>query len=155
MTHYQKLFKRIGSLGIVALLCSCAHHPTGPRFRNGSGDAGQYIVRQAVQRGAEPIAAKRLPSVPGSWIYAEDDSGVIIRMTSKEYPAVEALLLQAFGVPKVGPVDTADGRRVGAYQLTPKGASLQFARDAQWTQVIVLREPSEQDKAAQFLRSLR
>ena len=141
-------------IAILAVLCSCAG-PAGPRFRSGSGDAGQFIVRQAVLRGAEPISTKALPSVSHSWSYASDDSGVIIRMPSSEYPAVEALLLHVFGNPGFGPVDTADGRRVGAYRLTRNGATLQFARDSNWAHVIVLRERTQEDSAADFLRSLR
>ena len=161
MIHYRKLFNEVGPLGriaslvgIMALLCSCAHRE-GPRFLNGSGDAGRFIVEQAVLRGAEPITSRGLPAVSSSWTYATDDSGVIVRMSKADYPVVEALLLRAFGTPKLGPVDSADGRRIGAYQLTPKGAALQFARDTRWTQVIVVREPNEREIAADFLRSLR
>lgn len=141
-------------VGITTLVTSCAH-PAGPRFRNGSGDAGQFIVQQAVLRGAKPIATKGLPSLSGSWTYAPDNSGVIIRMSPNEYPAVEALLVRAFGVPNFGPSDTTDGRRIGAYQLTAKGAALQFGHDMQWTLVIVVREPNEQEIAAAFLRRLQ
>ena len=129
--------------------------PEGPRLRNGSGDAGKFIVEQAVLRGAHPITTTRgLQPVSSSWTYAVDDSGVFVRMSNADYPGLEALLLRVFGAPKLGPLDTPDGRRVGAYQLNAKGAALQFARDAQWTQVIVLREPNEREAAAEFLRRL-
>lgn len=141
-------------IGIVTLASGCAH-PAGPRFRNGSGDAGKFIVREAVERGAKPIATRGMAPLSGSWSYAADNSGVMIRMSSSEFPAVEALLLRAFGVPQLGPLDGPDGRRVGAYKLTPRGAVLEFGRDSQWTLVVVLREPNEQEIAADFIRRLQ
>ncbi|HKQ37763.1 MAG TPA: hypothetical protein VJ063_06765 [Verrucomicrobiae bacterium] len=162
MTRRQTFFNWIHSLRastawpfvIAALLSGCAH-AAGPQYRTGSGDAGTFIVRQAVLRGAEPLNTEELPRVAGSWTYAKDDSGVIIRIPAKEHATVEALLLRAFGNPMIGPVDTQDGRRVGAYRLTRNGASLQFARGGNWTQVIVLRERTEKDNAADFLRGLQ
>jgi hypothetical protein len=162
MTRLPTFFKWLHALRtrtawpfvVAALLSGCAHS-AGPQFRNGSGDAGTFIVRQAVLRGAEPLTTEQLPQVSSSWTYAKDDSGVIIRLPAKEHAAIEALLLRAFGTPSIGPVDTVDGRRAGAYRLTRKGATLQFARDWNCTQVIVLREWTQKDNAADFLRRLQ
>ena len=138
----------------LAILCGCAH-PDGPRFRPGTGDAGAFIVEHAVLRGAEPITTNGLPAVPGSWRYAEDNAGVVIRLEREAYPAVEALLRQAFGSPAAGPNATAAGGRVGAYQITRKGAAIQFGHEAYWTQVIVVRARTDEENAAEFLRGLQ
>ena len=139
--------------GLVAM-CGCTHLD-GPRFRTGKGDAGKFIVEQAVLRGAEPITPNGLPAVAGSWRYATDNSGVIIRFARNDFPALEAMLLQAFGRPQFGPVDTASGGRIGAYRITRKGAAIHFGHDADWTEVIVLRARTEADTAADFLRGLQ
>ncbi|HTD87435.1 MAG TPA: hypothetical protein VK850_12730, partial [Candidatus Binatia bacterium] len=86
--------------------------------------------------------------------YATDKSGIIIRLSRNEYPAVEALLLHALGRPQVGPVNTHEGTIASGYRLTPNGATLQFGRDRNWTLVIVLRERTAEDAAAEFLRRL-
>lgn len=142
------------ALAALAVLCSCAHRD-GPRFAAGTGDAGQFIVQQAVFRGGRPITTNALPAVTGAWRYAADNSGVIIRLSRNDYPAVEALLQHAFGQPNFGPIDTANGGRFGGYRLTRKGAAVQFGRDADWTQVIVLRQRTDEETAAQFLQSLQ
>jgi len=157
MNSFKKLLVTLHMPLVAALLATvsgCAHQ-AGPQFRTGSGDAGAFIMRQAVLWGAEPKSTEGLLPVSRSWTYAGDDSGVIVRMPAGDYIAVEALLLRAFGTPEFGPVDANDGRRLGAYRLTRKGAALQFGHDSQWTHVIVLREPSEREVAAEFLRRLQ
>lgn len=153
MHSFKKLLMPL-LLAALATLCGCTH-PHGPRFRAGTGDAGPFIVGHAVLRGAEPITTNGLPALPGSWRYAEDNSGVIIRLGRDAYPAVEALLRHAFGPPAAGPMDTANGGRVGAYRITRKGAAIQFGQDADWTQVIVLRARTDEENAADFLRGLQ
>lgn len=138
----------------LVIISGCAHR-NGPSFRAGVGDVGHFIVEQAVLRGAEPITTHALPAVPGSWRYAADNSGVIVRLSRTEYPALEALLQQAFGRPHFGPVDTATGGRIGAYRISRKGAAIHFGRGADYTEVIVLRERTDADVAADFLRGLR
>ena len=142
---------------MLVFLSGCAHsnRATAPRLRTGSGDAGKFIVEQAVLRGAQPITTKSLTPVRGSWRSAEDNSGIIIRMAREDYSAVEALLLEAFGPPQFGPTDRADGSRVGAYRITARGGLLEFGRNADATLVIVLREKTDKEAAAEFLRRLQ
>lgn len=143
----------LAALAILSLY-GCAH-PNGPHFRAGTGDAGRFIVEQAALRGAQPITTSGLPALPHSWRYAVDNEGVIVRLSRSEFPALEALLQQAFGPPQFGPVDTTGGGRIGAYRINGKGAAIHFGRDVDWTEVIVLRERTDADVAAEFLRGLR
>lgn len=124
------------------MLCSCAHRDE-PRFSVGTGDAGQFILSQAVARGGHPITTNGLPAIRGAWRYSEDQYGAMIRMSRQDYEAVEALLRQAFGPPKFGPTDTIDGGKLGGYRLTPKGGGIQFGYDGEGTQVTILRPLSQ------------
>ena len=65
------------------------------------------------------------------------------------------MLQHAFGQPNFGPIDTANGGRLGGYRLTRKGAAVRFGRDADWTEVIVLRQRTDEEAAAEFLRGLQ
>jgi hypothetical protein len=114
-------------------------------FKAGRGDVGQFIVQQAITRSGLSTTTNGLPAVSGRWRYSEDEFGVVVRMAREQYPAVEALLRQAFGEPKFGPDDTIDGGKLGGYRLTPKGGGIQFGYDAKRTEVIVIRPLSKQE----------
>jgi hypothetical protein len=119
----------------IALICGCARD----HFTVGNGDVGQFILQQAIVRGGTPITTNSLPVISGRWRYSEDKDGVVIRMSRAQYPAVEAFLRQTFGEPKLGPVDTVDGGKLGVYRLSSKGGGIQFGYDAKQTQIIVIR----------------
>jgi hypothetical protein len=76
-------------------------------------------------------------------------------MPRDDYPSVETLLRLAFGKPKFGPSETTDGGKLGGYRLTPKGGAIQFGYDAKETQVIVLRQLTQQEWADGFLRAMK
>lgn len=137
----SNVMKRLALLLVVAVtvLCGCVHR-SEPRFVRGTGDAGQFILRQAIARGGQPITTNGLPAITGAWRYSEDEDGVIIRLSRKDYEGVETLLRQAFGAPNLGPSDKTDGGKLGVYRLTPKGGSIQFGYDSDGTHVIVLRQ---------------
>ena len=122
-------------LGLIGLLCGCAHD----QFTQGHGDVGQFIVQQSVLRGGAPIRTNALPEVSGAWRYSEDENGVIVLLPKNSYPAIEAFLRDAFGKPAFGPTDTTDGCKLGEYRFQPRGGGIQFTYDAKNTQVIVLR----------------
>jgi hypothetical protein len=123
------------------------------RFRAGSGDAGQFILLQAVARGGQLLTADGLPAIRGPWSYSEDQYGVVIRMSRDEYESVARLLRRAFGGPTFGPNETADGGKLGAYRLTPQGGGIQFGCDAKETQVIALRRLTQQEFADGLTRA--
>lgn len=123
---------------LAVLLCGCS----SGYFTGGRGDAGQFILQQAVARGGSPITTNALPVISGRWRYSEDKDGVVIRLSREQYPAVEAFLRQAFGEPKMKPTDTLDGGKLGVYRLSSRGGAIQFGCDTQWTQVIVIRPVS-------------
>ena len=136
----------ITSLIVVSLmlLCSCVHQDQ-MRFKNGSGDAGQFILKQAITRGGQPITVNELPAITSAWNYAEDQYGVIIRLSRDDYDLVEKLLRLAFGEPTYGPSVTTDGGMLGGYRLTEHGGAIQFGYDEEVTQVIILRKLTEKE----------
>lgn len=136
------------------MLCSCVHDGE-PRWITGRGDAGQFILNQAVARGGQPVTTNGLQAITGSWRYYEDQYGVSIRLSRDDYDAVEELLRHAFGPPKLGPSDTTDGGKLGAYRLTAKGGAIQFGCDADGTYVIVLRPMSKEEFSSGLQRAMR
>ena len=82
----------------IALLCGCASHPK-VQFKAGTGDAGRFILQQAVARGGQLITTNGLPTIRGPWRYSEDQYGVVVRMLRDDYETVEKLLRLAFGEP--------------------------------------------------------
>lgn len=139
-------------LAAITMLCSCAHHGE-PRFTRGAGDAGQFILRHALACGGQPITTNGLPAITAGWSYSEDQYGAIIRLSSRDYDAVEILLRQAFGAPKFGPVGTSDGGKLGGYRLTPKGGTIQFGCDAEGTHVTVVRSLSQEEFSGALRRA--
>jgi hypothetical protein len=138
----------------LTLLSGCATHDQ-MRFKTGSGDAGQFIVQQAVARGAQPISTTDLPVIRGGWRFGEDQYGVVVRLPRADGAAVERLLHQAFGEPKYGPKDTPSGGRWGAYRLSPAGVSIQFTSDDQGTEVDVVRLLTKQEHADGVSRAMK
>jgi hypothetical protein len=136
---------------LIGLVSGCAHE----HFKTGRGDVGQFIVQQAITRSGLSTATNGLPAVSGRWRYSEDEFGVVVRMAREQYPAVEALLRQAFGEPKFGPVDTKDSGKLGCYRLTPKGGGIQFGYDAKRTEVIVIRPLSKQEFSETFQKAMQ
>ena len=129
--------------------------PDQMRFTAGTGDAGQFIVLQAVARGGQLLTTDGLPSITGAWRYSEDAFGVVIRMPRENYEAVENLLLHAFGKPKFGPTETTDGGKLGGYRLTEQGGAIQFGYDAEGTQIIIIRQLTQQEFADGLTRATK
>ncbi len=140
-------------LVVLTALCGCVHG-SGPRFRPGVGDAGQFILREATARGAKPLGTNALPAIRGWWRYSEDEYGVDVRLPRGRYAAVETFLRQAFGRPAFGPIETEEGIRYGLYELTPEGGSIRFSYDAQGTHVSVARALSREELQKEVLDPL-
>jgi hypothetical protein len=138
----------------VTLFCGCASHDQ-MHFKAGRGDAGRFILLQAVARGGQLINTTGLPAIRGAWSYSEDQYGVVIRMPRGNFEVVEKLLRQAFGEPKFGPSETTDGGKLGGYRLTPQGGAIQFGYNGDGTQVSVVRQLSQQEFADGFMRAMK
>ena len=78
-------------------------------FTKGTGDMGQFVMKQALKRGARPVATNNLPVVGEGWSYSEDQYGVVLGLPRERFSAVEAFLQQAFGAPAQVAIDTTDG----------------------------------------------
>lgn len=140
---------RMNMLTLLALVslsvsCGCAKRDE-MRFHAGSGDAGGFILQQAIARGGQPLTTNGLPAISGAWRYAEDQYGVVVRMERSDYGTVEKLLGMAFGKPRFGPTETTDGGKLGGYRLTPQGGGIQFGYDAEGAVVIIVRQLSRQE----------
>jgi len=55
----------------LALLCGCARDDE-MHFTKGTGDMGQFVMQQALKRGARPVTTNSLPAIAGEWRYSED-----------------------------------------------------------------------------------
>ena len=121
----------------LALLCGCASDEM--RFTKGTGDMGQFVMQQALKRGARPVATNGLPAIAGEWSYSEDQYGVVLHLPREKFAEVGAFLRQAFGPPAHEPSETTDGGKLGWYAAKTIGVGLQFGYDRERTQVIVIR----------------
>ena len=112
-------------------------------FQSGQGDAGQFILSQAITCGAKPLRTTELPAITESWRYSQDDAGVVLRLDRTYFDAVESFLEVAFGEPRFR------SGRIGGYRLSARGGGIQFTYDEEATQVIVicphLRTPASPD----------
>lgn len=95
-------------LAALTVFCGCAHRGE-VGFTHGTGEAGLFILQQAIARGAQPITTNDLPVIAVSWRYSEDSYGVTLRLSRRDYQGVEALLRQAFGPLQFEPTTTSDG----------------------------------------------
>lgn len=120
----------------LAIFCGCTQH--GMKLTRGGGDAGQFILQQAVTRGARDVTTNNLTNIGGRWRYSEDQYGVVLRLPRDRFEEVELFLRQAFGPPAQEPTDTTDGGKLGWYAASTIGVGLQFGYDREHTQVIVL-----------------
>ena len=109
------------------------------RFTKGTGDMGNFLVEQALKRGAHPISTNALPTIEGKWHYSEDQYGVVFQLPRERFLEVEAFLQQAFGTPAQVSTETTTGGKLGWYSPKTIGVALQFGFDQERTQVIVLK----------------
>ena len=133
----MKLLTSFTLVGLL-LLCGC----TGEKemqFTKGTGDMGQFVMQQALQRGARLVTTNGLPVVSGDWSYSEDQYGVVLHLSRERFSEIETFLQQAFGTPAQAATDTTDGGKLGWYSPKTIGVALQFGYDSNQTQVIVLR----------------
>lgn len=148
---------RVSTLLVVvglSFLCGCASHDQ-MRFKAGSGDAGRFILLQAVARGGQLLTTNGFPAITGPWRYSEDPYGVVVRMPRDNYEDVQKLLRKAFGEPKFGPSETTDGGKGGGYRLTAQGGAIQFGYDAEETQIIVVRQLTQQEFDEGLMRAMK
>jgi len=131
------------SILLAFFLFGCAHD----EFRRGRGEVADFILQQTMTLvpNAQLVTTNNLPKISQSWRYSQDQYGVVIRMSKECYPMVEAFLRQAFGTPKIEPTDTNNGGELGVYRLASKGGAIQFIRDENFTQIIILRPLSEEE----------
>ena len=132
---------RVASLAIVigfsSLLCGCASDKE-MQFSSGTGDVESFIFEKAIAFGGQPKTPSSAPGRGGSWSYAEDKHGVVIRTDSKRYSDLELFLRGSFGVPGFNSPEK-DGFRLLQYRLTEHGGGIQLTCDSQYTQVIIIK----------------
>lgn len=136
----QRTRQLLSSLTVAGLLvlCGCAGEQE-MRFTKGTGDMGQFVLQQALKRGAQPVATNSLPVIGGDWSYSEDQYGVVLHLARERFSEVETFLQQAFGAPAQAAIDTTDGGKFGWYSPRTIGVALQFGFTSNQTQVIVIR----------------
>jgi len=116
----------------VTLFCGCASE----HFVAGRGDAGQFILQQAILRGGNPTTTNNLPAIDTAWGYLTNNCGVVVRLPRQDFSSVELFLYQSFGEPEFGPPN-ANGARAGKYKFAGKDGGIQFSCDINWTRVTI------------------
>jgi hypothetical protein len=140
------------SLFLATIICGgCAHQ----HFTRGAGDAGPFILRQAIAHGGRPVSTNSLPLVGDEWRYVEDQYGVVMRLPLDRFTAVESFLHRSFGEPSMPAVDTTDGGKLGVYGVKVIGAGIQFGYDKEVTFVNILRPISAEEMAEHLPKALK
>lgn len=135
------------AFGTLTLLCGCR----SGHFTKGHGDAGQFILQQALIYGAHPMATNSVPAIDTRWSYFVDTNGMVMQLPREQFSDVCVFLRQAFGSPEQEPVETKDGK-LGWYAAKTIGVAIQFGYDSKHTQVIVLR-PQPISKVMEIIMS--
>lgn len=133
----------IALIFVAIICCGCA----SDRFKAGHGDAGRFILTQAIARGGRPVSTNSLPVLEVQWRYFQDQYGVLIRLPRDQFPAVEAFLHQTFGEPSIPVDDMKDEGKLGVYDVKSIGAGIQFGYDNGETFINILRPVSSEEMA--------
>jgi hypothetical protein len=140
--------QRISFALAVVFICGCSSDHT----RAGRGDAGQFILKQAIARGATPAITNGALPISTNWRYFEDKDGVVIRMSRKHCPAVEAFLLEEFGAPRLASTNHEDGSKLWVYRISSKGGGIYYGCDGNSTEVTVIRPMTTEEIGQGILR---
>jgi hypothetical protein len=107
----------------------------------GHGDAGRYILQQAVRFGCAPVSTNGLPAITNAWKYSEtaDGRGILVILGPESSASTEAFLNKAFGSPKYKFKKGLEGPEGLAYMFSPKGGYIQFTHDKAGGQLAILR----------------
>ncbi len=79
----------------LALFCGCG----SKHYIQGRGEAGQFILHQALVYGGRPATTNGLPPIGGDWQYLQDEFGVGMLLPDSQYQPVQDFLRAAFGPP--------------------------------------------------------
>ena len=114
-------------------------------FGIGRGEAGSFILQQAILATAHPAKTNGLPVLTNTWRYARDRYGVIVWLARSDYSQVESFLREAFNPPG-WPKEQETGSTSTKYiQLSEKGGAISVNRNSNSTEVIVVRPISERE----------
>jgi hypothetical protein len=114
------------------------------------------FCRKQLRAARPPVNTNSLPMIAGSWQYSEDKYGVIIRMSTNQFPALDTFMYAAFGnKPRIPVTENMEGGRMGMYRLSPKGGGLQFGCDAKSTQVIIVRPLTGSEFMDGWMRAMK
>jgi hypothetical protein len=119
----------------VIVFCGCA----SDHFRAGRGDAGQFILQQAIICGAHPTTTNGLSAIDGQWRYEVDKDGAVILLPREQFSGVQLFLRQAFGSPAQEPVDRSDGGKMDWYQAKTIGIGILFYYEPKHMIVTIVR----------------
>jgi hypothetical protein len=117
------------------IFCGCA----SDHFKAGRGDAGQFILKQALICGAHPATTNGLSAIDGQWRYSVDKDGAVIQLPREQFSEVQLFLRQAFGSPEQEPVDRSDGGKMDWYQARKIGIGIIYYSDPTNTIVAIVR----------------
>ncbi|MEI7730824.1 MAG: hypothetical protein WCO56_14720 [Verrucomicrobiota bacterium] len=154
-------------LAAASLVCGCATQ-TGrqaklPETAPGSGEAGSFILEQALTFAARPVKTNDLPEITGQWRYSKDEYGATVLMTREQFFEAEAFLHQLFGKPEREQCESVYGGILATYDAASIGAEVLYGYDNEGTHISVLKAMTNEELATalkahpqdkRFLRSL-
>ena len=130
------------SVLIAIFLCGCTHDES----KRGHGEVGDFVLQQTfvLVPNAQFVLTNNLPKIGDQWRYSQDQYGVVIRLPKDHYPALTNFLGVALGKPRLAP-DLTNEFQLGVYRLTAKGGAIQYERDKNFAQIIIIRPLTEKE----------
>lgn len=129
----------------------------------GSGDAGPYIVQNAILFGGHPVTTNGLPPITGVWHYGplvnltssnKSDPGFAFILALEDCEALHDLLEKAFGKKVPEKTDPNTGARSGVYKLNAKGAVLFYDCNAEGSRVVLVGDRASRFNSQNQLESM-
>ena len=124
-------------------------------FGTGRGEAGSFILQQAILATAHPAKTNGLPALTNSWRYARDQYGVIVWLARNDYSQVESFLREAFDPPGWRNDLNAGSNRARYFRLSDKGGAISVTQNTNSTEVIVVRPISERELGKALRETVR
>jgi hypothetical protein len=104
-----------------------------------SGDFGAFVVTEVAKHGGHAVTNATLPALHVRWTIKSDTNGFQASVTSAPFASIDALMQQAFGIPKISVAANVDGQPHRVWAATDIGAAIQLIGRPDGADIICVR----------------
>ena len=125
----------MNAYSLIAVLFACALVSGCSR----SGDFSTFVTAEVAKHGGHTVTNAPLPAVQARWTIESDTNGFQARITGAPFTSIDAVMTQAFGVPKISVAANTDGQPQRVWAALDIGVAIQLIGRPDGADIICIR----------------